>query len=252
MTKGVPVEDAVGAVALLGDHNRRQLYDLVAASREPVGRDDAATTLGISRELAAFHLDRLVAGGLLEAEYRRLNGRTGPGAGRPAKVYRRATREIEVSLPHRSYATAAKVFASALGRLDGPSSVEAVAEVARAEGRDVGVDARQDAGPRAGHDRLKMALLDVLGEAGYEPEVDPGSGAVRLRNCPYRVLAASHRDLTCGMNHAWAKGVVGGLADPKLDVELAPTPGHCCVIFKEAPDATVASPPLPRGSPATE
>jgi predicted ArsR family transcriptional regulator len=234
MTMGHPEDDAVGAVALLGDNNRRQLYELVADSAEPVGRDDAAAALGISRELAAFHLDRLVAGGLLDTEYRRRNGRTGPGAGRTAKLYRRAEREIAVSLPHRNYAAVAEVFASALSRLGGPSSEDAVATVARAEGTDIGVEARQGIGPDAGHDRLKIALIDLLGAAGYEPEIDPANGSVRLRNCPYRDLASSHRNLTCGMNHAWAEGVVTGLADPTLDAQLAPSPGHCCVVFEEA------------------
>lgn len=251
MSMGLPVEDGVGAIALLGDPNRRRLYELVAASLEPVGRDEAAARLGISRELAAFHLDRLVAGGLLETEYRRLSGRTGPGAGRPAKLYRRASHDVAVSLPHRDYAAAAEVFASALSQVDGPRGVEAVAGVARARGTDVGIAARQEAGAHAAHDRLKLALMDLLGAAGYAPEVDPGSGAVRLRNCPYRVLATSHRDLTCGMNHAWAGGVAGGLADPKLEAELAPAPGYCCVVFNEAPDAAVGTTPRTPGRPTT-
>jgi predicted ArsR family transcriptional regulator len=233
MTSEPLEDDPVGAVALLGDRNRRLLYEHVAASAEPVGRDDAAAAMGISRELAAFHLDRLVAGGLLDTEYRRRNGRTGPGAGRTAKLYRRAEREIGVTLPHRSYAAAAEVFASALERMGGRSS-DAVAEVALAEGTDVGAEARQRVGADASPDDLRVALLDLLERAGYEPEVDPASRAVRLRNCPYRVLASGHRDLTCGMNLAWADGVVQGLGGTQLEAELAPAPGHCCVVFREA------------------
>jgi predicted ArsR family transcriptional regulator len=235
MTRDSSREGGVEAVALLGDQTRRRVYDLVAGSDEPVGRDDAAEGLGISRELAAFHLDRLVAGGLLEAEYRRRNGRTGPGAGRPAKLYRRAARDIAVSLPDRRYEVVAEVFAEALDRLGSRSGLEAVADVARAQGTEVGLEARADAGARAGHDRLKARLVEVLGTAGYEPEVDPGSGTVRLRNCPYDALAETHRDLTCGMNLAWAQGIVGGLADRRLEAELAPTPGHCCVVFEDVP-----------------
>ncbi len=82
------IQNAVGAIALLDEPKRRRLYEYVAESDEPVGRDQAAAALGISRELAAFHLDRLVEGGLLETEYRRRSGRGGPGAGRPAKLYR--------------------------------------------------------------------------------------------------------------------------------------------------------------------
>src|SRR5690348_17436989 len=95
--------DPIEAVALLEEPKRRQLYDVVAASPSPVGRDEAAAAAGISRELAAFHLDRMAAAGLLATEYRRLGNRRGPGAGRPAKLYRRADREISVSLPARDY-----------------------------------------------------------------------------------------------------------------------------------------------------
>jgi predicted ArsR family transcriptional regulator len=243
MAEEMQVPDPVGAVALLDDVNRRRLYELVAARRAPISKDVAAAALGISRELAAFHLDRLVAGGLLETEYRRVNGRTGPGAGRPAKLYRRTEREVVVSLPARHYDRAAAFFATALAGQDGTSGVDAVAAVARDEGAIVGVDARREAGARPGHRRLRSALLNVLNGAGFEPEVDPALGVVRLRNCPYRALTADHRDLTCGMNLAWARGVADGLADPKLDAVLDPTPGYCCVVFDEAPDETRAIAP---------
>ena len=111
------LNDPIDAVAALAEPTRRALYDLVAASDEPVGRDDAVTALGISRELAAFHLDRLVAAGLLTPEYRRRSGRTGPGAGRPAKLYRRSDRSVEVSLPPRHYDRAADLMATALRRV---------------------------------------------------------------------------------------------------------------------------------------
>jgi predicted ArsR family transcriptional regulator len=226
-------DDGVEAVALLGDQTRRRVYEIVARSEELVGRDDAAAAAGISRELAAFHLDRLVAGGLLEAEYRRRNGRTGPGAGRPAKLYRRVDRDISVSLPDRRYDVAAEVFARALDGLGG-ASTDAVADIARARGTEMGAEARQHAGVDARHERLKATLVDVLGRAGFTPEVEQRTGTIRLRNCPYHDLASRHRDLTCGMNLAWAQGVVGGLADPTLEAELAPSPGHCCVVFDDA------------------
>jgi predicted ArsR family transcriptional regulator len=229
MAKTRAVDDPIEAVALLEEPNRRHLYDLVAASREPIGRDDAATALGISRELAAFHLDRLLGAGLLETEYRRRSGRTGPGAGRPAKLYRRSNREIAISLPARRYDAAADLMAAALDGLTGTSGVEALGTVARERGIAGGAGARLKAGPRPGQRRLRTALLDLLRGAGYEPDLD-AMGTVCLRNCPYDALASDHRDLTCGMNLAWAEGVVDGLGSP-ASVELAPEPGRCCVVF---------------------
>jgi predicted ArsR family transcriptional regulator len=234
MTKKPAVDDPIEAVALLEEPNRQHLYDLVATSREPVGRDEAAAALGISRELAAFHLDRLVEVGMLETEYRRLSGRTGPGAGRPAKLYRRADREVTVSLPPRHYDLAADLLATALGRLDAASVAQAVAAAARERGTAVGMGARRKAGARPGRRRLLAALLDVLRGAGYEPQIEASNGTVCLRNCPYDALASDHRDLTCGMNLAWAAGVMDGLGSP-ASAELVPEPGRCCVVFRTAP-----------------
>ena len=143
MTNNTPALDPVRAVALLDEPTRRRIYEVVAVSHEPVGRDDTAVELGISRELAAFHLDRLVSGGLLKTEYRRRSGRSGPGAGRPAKLYRRTDRELTVSIPPRHYDAAADVFAEGLSRLQDPAATAAVAEVARERGTELGVEARR-------------------------------------------------------------------------------------------------------------
>ena len=126
---------------MLAEPTRRGLYEFVVARHEPIGRDEAAAAVGISRELAAFHLDRLVDAGLLLTEYRRLTGRTGPGAGRPAKLYRRATGDIEFSLPQRHYERAAELMATALDRLGAATGLDAVSRVARERGRALGADA---------------------------------------------------------------------------------------------------------------
>ena len=68
--------DPINAVALLDEPTRRRLYDVVASADAPVGRDQAASAIGISRELAAFHLDRLADAGLLETEFQRLGDAT--------------------------------------------------------------------------------------------------------------------------------------------------------------------------------
>lgn len=236
MTKQSPTSDAIEALAALGEPNRQRLYELVAAGREAMGRDEAAAALGISRELAAFHLDRLVEAGLLETEYRRLGGRSGPGAGRPAKLYRRADREVALSLPPRHYDFAADVLADGLDRLEGTSGIEAVAAAARERGTFAGLGARRKAGPRPSRRRLRAALIELLDGAGYATEVDRASGTVYLGNCPYHALASSHRELTCGMNLAWAGGVVDALIDSRLRPELDPRPGYCCVVFRPAAD----------------
>jgi len=230
MTTRPPAHDPIEAIALLDEPNRRRLYDLVALNPEPVGRDEAAAALEISRELAAFHLDRLVEGGLLATEYRRRSGRSGPGAGRPAKLYRRANRDVAVALPPRHYDLAADVMATALDRLAGDSGAAVAADVARERGRAAGAEARRTSEGRQSRGRVLTLLSDVVRGAGYEPAVDAGTGTLTLRNCPYHALAAEHRELTCGMNIAWAEGVVESLG-AAVRAELAPAPGRCCVVF---------------------
>jgi predicted ArsR family transcriptional regulator len=245
-----PPSDPVAAIALLDEPKRRRLYEYVTARHEPVGRDEAASELGIGRELAAFHLDRLATAGLLDVEYRRLGDRRGPGAGRPAKLYRRSASEFALSLPARDYERLAEMLAGAIERADARAAApgataaahpaeQAADEGAREWGRGEGRAARPAKGSRrGGRSATHARLLEVLGEIGYEPTTTP-DGTIRLQNCPYHALSATHRDLTCGMNLAWAEGVLEGLGDQGgkdtgLVAELAPEPGYCCVVFRDA------------------
>ena len=231
---------AIEAVAALAEPNRRRLYEFVIGSADAVGRDEAVAALGIKRELVAFHLDRLVEAGLLRAEYRRLSGRTGPGAGRPAKLYRRTEQEISVSLPARRYERAAELMATALGRVGDASGIQALAAVARQRGMAVGREARRMFGRRRGAARSLAGLVDLLSGAGYEPRVET-DGTVCLGNCPYAALTTDHRELTCGMNLAWAEGVVTGLGVGDVTARLAPEAGRCCVVF-DAKDSNATGP----------
>jgi predicted ArsR family transcriptional regulator len=213
--------DAVEAVSLLDEPIRRRLYEWVGAQPDAVGRDEAAGALGITRALAAFHLDRLARAGLLDTEFRRLTGRSGPGAGRPAKLYRRSDREVEVSLPERRYGLAAELFARALEQ--GTPDRAALTAVAR----EAGVSLGRRRTPRGGTQRALMVLAD----GGYEP-VEDDDGTIRLRNCPFHALASAHRELTCGMNLSLTRGMLDGLGAAALSAELEPRPGWCCVVLR--------------------
>jgi predicted ArsR family transcriptional regulator len=231
------IADPVRTIALLEEPTRRRVFEYVSSTQEAVGRDDVAAELGISRELAAFHLERLLKGELLNAEYRRRSGRTGPGAGRPAKLYRRTDVEVAVSIPPRRYEVVADVFAESIDRLKDPVAIAAVSDVARERGTELGLKARRTVGARPSRRRRLAALMELLGRAGYEPAVDETKGAVTLRNCPYDALVADHRALTCGMNLAWAEGVVVA-ADVPLRPVLVAREGACCVEFQRAEPRT--------------
>src|SRR6185437_4322712 len=220
----------IGAVAALGEPARLALYTWVVEHGEG-GRDEAAKGTGISRALAAFHLDRLVAEGLLTATYRRRGGKTGPGAGRPAKLYARAPGEISLSLPERRYELAARLLARAVAKSPGTAAARAVEGAASAYGRALGHEARIRAGGRPSAAKLVAATLGLLAEQGFEPVRD-ANGTIRLRNCPFHALAMECRDLVCGMNLSLLRGVVRGLAGAGLTAVLDPQPDRCCVVLK--------------------
>jgi predicted ArsR family transcriptional regulator len=220
--------ESLAALGLLDEPVRRALYDWVVAQARPVGREEAARALKITRSLAAFHLDRLVRGGLLDAGYRRLSGRVGPGAGRPARVYWRADREFSVSLPDRRYERAAQLFATALEKVGGGALPAALREAAEELGERLGSSSRR-AAPGA---RLTAALE----AGGYEPVTDE-TGTIRLRNCPFDALADAHRPLVCGTNLAMAEGIVQGAGATGVRPVLDFQPGMCCVVFVPQTDS---------------
>ena len=190
--------DDVESIGALAEPVRRALYEWVVGQAAPVSRDQAAAGAGVPRHTAKFHLDKLVADGLLETEFRRLTGRRGPGAGRPAKLYRRSPREVAVTLPPRRYELAARIMAAAL---DQGGSAEALAEAAAEVGR--------------------TANLEAL---GYEPH--ERDGVVELLNCPFHALAQEHTALVCGMNLHLVDALLAG-SDRRA--VLDPAPGRCCV-----------------------
>ncbi|HET7431829.1 MAG TPA: helix-turn-helix domain-containing protein [Nocardioides sp.] len=214
-------QDAAAAIGSLSEPVRRDLYAYVCGQQEPVGRDQAAEAVSVPRHTAKFHLDRLVDEGLLEVDYQRLTGRSGPGAGRPAKVYRRADREIAVSLPARHYDLAGRILAGAVERAaTGGDVMTAVGDTARAAGRAAG------AASAASGDDLER-LSDTLAEDGYEPR--RSEERLVLDNCPFDQLARDHTELVCGLNLAYVEGVAEGLGCPGVRARLEPGVARCCV-----------------------
>ncbi|GAB0104898.1 helix-turn-helix domain-containing protein [Nocardia sp. JMUB6875] len=203
---------SIEAVALLQDPIRKRLYDYVAAADHDVSRDEAAAAVEIKRPLAAFHLDKLTEAGLLDAVFRRPEGRTGPGSGRPAKFYRRAEAEFSISLPARDYRTVATVLAEVVEHQGFEEAIEkaAAAHAPKLEGR---------------------SLFEALGAHGYEPYFD--GDTIRLRNCPFHKLAVDFPPLVCGMNLAL---LAGPAAAAGWTARMDPAPGRCCISFSKTND----------------
>lgn len=207
----------LAVVAALAEPTRRRLYEHVVRQPGAVSRDDAAAALGLARTTAAFHLDRLVDEGLLDVEFERRTGRSGPGAGRPSKLYRRSACQVAVSVPERRYDLAGRVLADALAEADrsGAAPRAVLGELAYRRGRQLAAGAGAD------------ALVSVLEAHGFAPVVE--GGGMTLTNCPFHALAQEHTELVCGMNLRLLEGVVDAVAPTGLSAELAPTPGRCCV-----------------------
>jgi predicted ArsR family transcriptional regulator len=183
-----------------------------------VGRDEAAATVGVSRSLAAYHLDKLVEAGLLDTRFERRTGRRGPGAGRTAKLYLRSATPVEVALPARDYGLIAELLARAV---DADPSGGARVELDRAA-RAMGAEVAAGRGDAA-------TVRSLLADQGYEPYED--EGALRLGNCPFDRLAETHRDLVCRANLAFMEGLLEGGRHGGLRAVLEPRLGRCCVAF---------------------
>ena len=196
--------DAIGA---LREPVRRAVYEYAVARPAPVSRNEVAEALGIGRTLAAFHLDKLAEAGLLETGKAPRSG--GPGAGRPAKLYRRSAAEHAVHLPPRDYRLVADVLAAAVERAGAEPAAYAAA--------------REQGARLAGGE-----LPERLAALGYEP-VEDADGTIRLRNCPFHALAQGYPPLVCGVNLALLEGLVGGGGRV---ARLDPGPTGCCVVIR--------------------
>ncbi len=223
--------DQATGIAALAEPIRRELYEYVVAQQDAVGREEAAAGVGVAVHTAKFHLERLVQDGLLDVEFRRLTGRSGPGAGRPAKLYRRSDTEWSVSLPARRYDLVGHILASGVERAanDGLEVETALDDSALAEGRRVGGAAASEEPeqPTGGSDGDWALLAETLADQGYEPRVEEDE--VLLANCPFDALAREHTQLVCRLNRSFVQGVADGLGCEGVEARLEPEPGLCCV-----------------------
>jgi predicted ArsR family transcriptional regulator len=220
-------DDAIGAIALLDEPTRARMYAYIRAAEAPVTREQVAAEVGISVKLAAFHLDKLAAAGLLATHFERPHGRTGPGAGRPAKHYRPSGAEFEVSVPRRDYELVASVLADAVSKAPAsdPASRNAIS-LARRRGR----EAARRSGPARGRRPGIRTVERLLRDRGYEPRRGPGS-RIELANCPFRAVAQESPEVVCALNRAFIEGMVKESGATDVQVKLDPTPGRCCVVL---------------------
>lgn len=200
----------------LGEPTRRRIYEVVRVARRPLSRAEVAEAVGVSTRLAAFHLDRLVDGGLLVAHFARPPGRRGgPGAGRTAKWYTPTAEGLEVAVPPRRNDIAARILLRAMTATAGRGD-PALQAAARQTGTEIarGCDGDDD-------------LDDLLTDLGYEPTTAPDGGA-DLVNCPFHELVDQERQTVCSMNFAMLDAAATQARSART-AALEPRDGLCCV-----------------------
>jgi predicted ArsR family transcriptional regulator len=230
------LEERISSIAALDQPLRRHLYRLLSQRDGWVTRDEASAALDVPRSVAAFHLDKLAEAGVVETTFERTTGRTGPGAGRPAKLYRRGTKELSASIPERRYDLAGSLLATAIAEAErtGEPIADWLSATARAAGRVIGEEAAAATGALTKRADRRNAVLEILARHGYEPVLGT-RGEIALVNCPFHRLAEEHRSLVCGMNLDFLAGLLEGMGPAdRLDARLAPEPGYCCVRIKAA------------------
>lgn len=219
---------AVAAVAALHDESRRRLYEFIRCQRRPVTREEAGDALGISRKLAAFHLDKLVAVGLLRTRVGQ--DRDEPKVGRRPKVYELSGVDVRVTVPDRRHDLLAHILVEAVvSSSDDANSRSAAIRVAHEYGVAIGAAQRREVRPgRLGAERaLSLAEL-LLQRYGFEPSREAPT-TVRLRNCPFHPVVERSPELVCAINHAFVTGLLDGLEARSAQATLAPRAGECCV-----------------------
>jgi predicted ArsR family transcriptional regulator len=230
--------NSVAAIAALDDDVRRALYLHVCAARGPVTRAEAARGVGISRKLAAFHLDKLVEHGLLQTGFVPPEARR---VGRAPRTYEPVESDVAVRLPAREPELLAAILIDAVtGARPGEDARDAALRVAEEHGVALGATERARVRPgRLGVERAAALTQSLLAQQGFEPDRD--GTVTRLRNCPFHPLAVRAREFVCGANHAYLRGVLVGLkVDGVLRADLSPPSSlnrqsrECCIELRGA------------------
>jgi predicted ArsR family transcriptional regulator len=225
-----PRDASLATLAVLSEEMRWRLYAVVRAAHRPVSREEAAASTGISRKLAAFHLDKLVSAGLLRARY---DAPLGPRrVGRTPKTYEPSGVDIALSIPARQYDMLAGILIDAVrAGASGEDPRSAATQTARIRGAEQGATQRERLRPgRLGAERALTVAGEILGELGYEPQREAPT-QLRLRNCPFHPLAGRAPDVVCAVSQAYLSGLLDGLGATSAKVVSDPEPGTCCVLL---------------------
>ncbi|MBW3555764.1 MAG: hypothetical protein KY454_02380 [Actinobacteria bacterium] len=222
------LEEEAEKYALLADPQRRRIYVALRQAGTAMNKDDVAASLGISRTLATFHLEKLLEGGFLQAHFSRgMTPHTRP-TGRPAKYYLPSNREVALQIPPRRYEVVADILARAISAVDtAVNPPDRALELAHAKGREVGKQFLAEDTVRRRRGATRGAVTRLLDELGYEPRLV--GGEIHLGNCPFEGLLFPP-NLVCEINRRLLQGTLEGCKSRRLEPVEDHREGHCCVV----------------------
>ena len=190
----------------LGDATRRGIYISIREAADPVTASETSELFDIHPNVARHHLDRLVTGGYLQVTRKRPNGRSGPGAGRPAKYYEATQKQVQVQFPGRRYELLSELLAQVLERVAPETAAKAAEEVGREYGAQLALEVGlpDDAGYQGAVEAVAKAMMG----AGFHTTVVDGNKLITSL-CPFGMTAINHPKFVCRLD----EGIVNGLMD---------------------------------------
>ncbi len=180
----------------------REVVLFARAQPQPITADDVAGRFAVHRSVARSRLDRLAEAGLLTVAFERRTGRSGPGAGRPAKIYSVPPETAALEFPDRHYDRLLSRLVTALPASDRD---QALGDVGAGFARDLaGETPPTAADPRAAAERA----CEVLGRLGFQAFVDEASEqrvTITTPTCPLRPLVVANAGAAAIDRAVWAE-----------------------------------------------
>lgn len=206
--------------ALLASPVRRLIVDTLH-TRGELSAAQLGQVLDLHVTTVRFHLDQLVAAGLLESRFVKH-----AGAGRPRKIYAVAPGSLGSTDDHESLKLLTGLLAETFnGQEDGRPITPADAG-ARWARINIPEDSTEPASTPGQWLAKVGRMIDVLQDWGYTPELTTSHGGrtarVELANCPFLELARTNPAVVCGIHRGLIAGAMTQFGEPDTEVSLQP------------------------------
>jgi len=192
------------------------VLELLRSRAEPLGVDEVAHHVGLHQNTVRSHLDLLVGSG-----YALRRNDTPRGPGRPRMVYE-ATGAPEGERDYRLLAEVLAQHLLATAERPGEAAINAGRSWAALTGQRQHQGAAAVAEPQISEQAALSAVVRMLGDIGFAPELSADGTFINLRRCPFRELAESNPDVVCGAHLGMIQGALAELGAPVSATRLIP------------------------------